>query len=122
MKLTAYVSPDDKALTVSQYLFGSLRRLGRTDAGTLTAEEIEHARRLGVMDMIQVSGTSDFIGHSYFVSNPAVSSDLIGLIRYNLKPGEPGRPLIEIAKLYWRCPPTHRLPRNSAPGGCRRPG
>ena len=104
VRLTVYVSPDDKALTVSQYLFGSLRRLGRTDVATLGDEEVEQARKLGVMDMIQVSGTTDYFGHSYFVSNPAVSSDLIALIRYGLKPGEAGRPLTEIAKPYWRVP------------------
>jgi esterase/lipase superfamily enzyme len=102
VRLTVYVSPDDKALTVSQYQFGSLRRFGRTDVATLGDEEVEQARKLGVMDMIQVSGTTDYFGHSYFVSNPAVSSDLIALIGYGLKPGEAGRPLTEIAKPYWR--------------------
>ena len=32
-------------------------------------------------------------GHGYFANNPAVSSDLIALIRYRLEPGVPGRPL-----------------------------
>jgi len=41
-------------------------------------------------------------GHGYFLSNPAVSSDLVAMIRYGLKPGDPGRPLIEIKGPFWR--------------------
>jgi hypothetical protein len=33
-----------------------------------------------------------------------VSSDLVALIRYGLKPGEPGRPLEEIRRPFWRIP------------------
>ncbi len=36
--------------------------------------------------------------------NPAVSSDLVLMIRYGLKPGEPGRPLEHIGLNFWRVP------------------
>jgi esterase/lipase superfamily enzyme len=108
LQITVYVSPDDKALSLSQYLFGSLRRLGRVDSTMFTPEEIEGLRRLGIIDIVQVSGTTDYFGHSYFTSNPAVSSDLIALIRYGLKPDEPGRPLVEISKPLWRVMPAQR--------------
>jgi hypothetical protein len=51
-----------------------------------------------------VKGTPGFLGHSYFTSDPAVSSDLVALIRYGLKPGQPGRPLEEIRRPFWRIP------------------
>ena len=35
----------------------------------------------------------DFFGHGYFTNDPAVSSDLVSLIRYGLVPGDPGRAL-----------------------------
>jgi esterase/lipase superfamily enzyme len=108
MQLTVYVSPDDKALGLAQYLFGSLRRLGRIDSTMFSAVEIESLRSIGIIDIVQVSGTTDYFGHSYFTSNPAVSSDLIAMIRYGLKPNEPGRPLIEIAKPLWRVTPVQR--------------
>jgi len=101
-RLTVYVSPDDKALSVAQYLFGSLRRIGRIDTTTLSRKDVERIRDLAFVDMIQVSGTTDPFGHSYFTSNPEVSSDVIAMIRYGLKPNEPGRPLVEIAKPLWR--------------------
>ncbi len=104
LHLTFYVSHDDKALSVSQFLFGSLARLGRVDESMFSEEQIERGRRAGIFDIIQVSGTTDLFGHSYFTSNPAVSSDLIALLRYGLKPGEPGRPLVEIARPFWQVP------------------
>jgi hypothetical protein len=52
----------------------------------------------------KVKATPGFLGHSYFTSDPKVSSDLIALIRYGLKPGEPGRPLEEIQRPFWRIP------------------
>ena len=45
-----------------------------------------------------------FLGDSYFTSDPAVSSDLIAMIRYGLAPGAPGRPLEEIQRPFWRIP------------------
>ena len=41
-------------------------------------------------------------GHDYFHSNPAVSSDLIMLMRYQMMPGgEHGRPLGADGKGFW---------------------
>lgn len=102
LSLTAYVSPDDKALSVSRCLFGSLLRLGRLDATELSREEVARIRGSGFVDLIQVSGKTDPFGRSYFTSNPEASSDLTAMIRYGLKPGETGRPLVEIAGLLWR--------------------
>jgi esterase/lipase superfamily enzyme len=102
--ITIYVSPDDKALAASSWLFGSLARLGRFDTATLTPAQIEQLRKTGLFDVIQVRGTGDFFGHSYFTSNPRASADLVALLRYGLRPNEPGRPLEEIEKPFWRLP------------------
>lgn len=105
IRITAYVSHRDKALTLSQYLFGSLVRFGRVDFALLTPEEAKRALGLGyLIDLIEVEGTPGFLGHSYFTSDPQVSADLIALIRYGLRPGEPGRPLEEIRAPFWRIP------------------
>ena len=103
-RLTVYVSPDDKALATSSWLFGSLARLGRLDVAMLTQGQIEQARRLGEVDVIQVRGRTDLFGHSYFTSNPEVSADLIAMLRYGLRPDEPGRPLEEVERPFWRVP------------------
>jgi esterase/lipase superfamily enzyme len=100
--VTLYVSPDDKALSTSGWLFGSIARLGRLDTTMLTPAEIEEIGKLRVVDIIQVSGTTDFFGHSYFISNPRASADIIALLRYGLRPNEPGRPLEQIGGPFWR--------------------
>jgi esterase/lipase superfamily enzyme len=100
--ITLYVSPTDKALTASQFLFGSMIRLGRLDAAQLGEERIARARKATIFDVVSVSGTTDMFGHSYFTSNPEVSSDIIAMIRYGAKPGEPLRPLVEVSRPFWR--------------------
>jgi esterase/lipase superfamily enzyme len=112
LRITVYVSPQDKALTVSEFLFGSLVRLGRLQASTLRKEDVERARKAGFFDVISVSGTTDMFGHSYFTSNPDVSSDLVALIRYDAKPGDALRPLVEVERPFWRVRTPDDAPRN----------
>jgi esterase/lipase superfamily enzyme len=104
--LTVYVSPDDKALATSSWLFGSLARLGRIDASMMSPEQIKLVSELGFFDVIQIRGTTDFFGHGYFRSNPKASADLIAMIRYGLAPNAPGRPLEEVKRPFWRVPET----------------
>jgi esterase/lipase superfamily enzyme len=101
-KVTVYVSPDDKALATSGWLFGSIARLGRLTPEMLTPHDIEQAQTLGLFDVVQVVGSTDLFGHDYFVSNPYVSADIIAMLRYGLKPNEPGRPLEEVQRPFWR--------------------
>jgi esterase/lipase superfamily enzyme len=104
--LTVYVSPDDKALATSGWLFGSLARLGRIEASMLSPEQMKLVDELGFFDVIQIRGTTDFFGHGYFRSNPKASADLIAMIRYGLGPNEPGRPLEKIQGPFWRIQET----------------
>jgi hypothetical protein len=69
-----------------------------------SADQIEAIALLRAVDIIQVRGTTDFFGHSYFVSNPRVSADIVAMLRYELQPNEPGRPLEHIAGPFWRVP------------------
>jgi hypothetical protein len=59
---------------------------------------------LGLFEVIEVRETNCFICHSYFVSNPRVSADIIAMLRYGLAPNAPGRPLIEVQKPLWQVP------------------
>ena len=102
LKLTFYVSRDDKALATSGWLFGSIARLGRIDATMFTSDQIELIGNLDAVDIIEVRGATDFFGHSYFVSNPKVSADIVAMLRYGLRPSEPGRALEQVAGPFWR--------------------
>jgi esterase/lipase superfamily enzyme len=104
LRVTCYVSPDDKALATANWLFGSVTRLGQIDATMLSADQIEAIASLHAVDIVQVRGTTDFFGHSYFISNPQASADLIAMLRYGLRPNEPGRSLEQIAGPFWRVP------------------
>lgn len=102
LRVTLYVSPEDKAIAAASWLFGSIARLGQIDATALSAEQIEAIAALHAVDIIEVRGATDFFGHSYFTSNPGVSADIIAMLRYGLRPNEPGRPLEHIAGPFWR--------------------
>jgi esterase/lipase superfamily enzyme len=109
--LTVYSSPNDRALGLSTFLFGSVARLGQ-----LSAEQALNPRKAGEIwntpafasraDFIEFTGRADFIGHSYFLANPTVDADLVALIRDRLKAGDPGRPLIEIKRPFWQLAET----------------
>ena len=115
LRLTVYMSEGDKALGMAELLMGSLRRMGRVKESMLSKEDLAKSREIaGFATFIEVTDTRDFIGHSYFVSDPAVSADLVALIRYGLGPGDPGRPLEEFSRPFWksrqRVPPATRAP------------
>ena len=106
LRLTVYTSEGDKTVGMSEWLMGSLHRMGRIDEAMLSKEQLTKARPLaGFAAFVQVTQTAGFIGHSYFVSDPAVSADLVSLVRYGLEPGVPGRPLDEISRPFWRISP-----------------
>jgi hypothetical protein len=54
------------------------------------------------VQLIDVNVKTDFLGHSYFVEQPAVLSDLILVLRYDRDPGvEHGGPLVRSAGGFW---------------------
>lgn len=104
-RLTVYSSPEDRALLFSRILFRSRARLGQFDPKKLSQQSQSLYARWERLDFISYEGRrTDPFGHSYFHSNPEVSSDLIELIRYDKKPGDPGRPLERIGLVGWKFP------------------
>ena len=103
---TLYTSSEDKAIGIAEWLFASPR--GR--AGTWTIDELDEAEiarmkaSAGRVNIVDFEGESTGYGHDYFRTNPAVSSDLVLMVRYGLKPGEPGRPLENIGLNFWSLP------------------
>jgi esterase/lipase superfamily enzyme len=110
-----YVCSNDKALGMADWLFSSVSRLGQLNSHAFSPEELHVMRRTKVAQIIdaRVSKLGQF-GHSYFHDSPAVSSDLILMIRYHLQPGEDfGRPLRITKNGFWTIddeypgPPRH---------------
>jgi len=103
---TLYSSPDDEAIGIAEMLFASPRgRLGTVAIGELNEEEIGRMKANAArVTVVNFEGESTGYGHDYFRTNPAVSSDLVLMIRYGFKPGETGRPLEHIGLNFWRVP------------------
>jgi esterase/lipase superfamily enzyme len=104
-RLTIYSSPEDRALLVSKILFRSRERVGQLRPEDVSDRMQRHFEITGRSDLISYQGErTDFFGHSYFTTNPEVSSDLIQLIRYGKQLGEPGRELVKTGRVTWRFP------------------
>ncbi len=108
--MTMYSNPADQALGLSSSIFGSRLRLGQLDLSGWQAKALR-ADPGHLVDLIEVDENTGAFGHGYFLSNPAVGSDLVALIRYGLKPGDPGRPLVQISEAFWRIPEAQVVAR-----------
>jgi esterase/lipase superfamily enzyme len=103
--LTVYTSAEDRALLVSRILFRSRKRAGQLRPEDTPEKGQRYVEAVGRMDVISFEGKrTDFFGHSYFTTNPQVSSDLIQVIRYGRKLGEPRRQLIKTGPITWTFP------------------
>ncbi|MBU2878347.1 alpha/beta hydrolase [Aliiglaciecola lipolytica] len=99
-KITIYTSQEDSALGISQWLTNSLS-FGRLNTKDVNINERNIFNSVGNVSLIKVPKSVNFIGHDYFHSNPAVSSDLINLILFNAEPGSKERPLKRLENNFW---------------------
>lgn len=104
---TLYVSAADKALALSDLLFRGVRRMGQLRPEDLTDEERHHLERVARTQLIDARVPTGLIGHAYFYRHPAVSADLVLLLRYHLEPGSPGRPLHKLGANFWQITPGY---------------
>jgi len=112
-RLTVYASPQDRALLVSRILFRSRSRVGQMRPEDISPKAQQYFETLGRIDLISYEGErTDRFGHSYFTSNPDVSSDLIQMLRYGKNLGEPGRQLVRTGPVTWKFPVTTESPAN----------
>jgi esterase/lipase superfamily enzyme len=102
---TVYTSPADKAIKISEWLYGSVARIGHLDSGVvkskLTDEQMASIEDNTSVQFVEFIGKGDSVGHGYFSSSAAVSSDLIALINTGAKAGSAERPLIRKGAIYW---------------------
>jgi esterase/lipase superfamily enzyme len=102
-RLTIYTSKDDKAIGISSFLFGGLRRLGQAGASAFPERVRKNLKEDSRIAFIEYTGTNTgSFGHDYFRTNPAVSSDLVLTVRYDRNPGaKNGRPLRHKDLIFW---------------------
>ena len=99
---TVYVSPDDKAIGLSSWLFGSVRRVGQLAFRDLGPKIGPAIKEHPILSVVEFDGRTDRRGHGYFLSSPAVLSDFILVLRDGKPPGaEHGRPLLDVPGGFW---------------------
>jgi esterase/lipase superfamily enzyme len=101
-----YLSTQDLALSISRSFMSGTRRLGAP--GEASDQEAEDLRAETVSGFVDVGLAQDragrgLWGHSFWVDNPWVSSDLILALRYALAPAERGL-VREGDELFWSFP------------------
>jgi len=90
--LTVYASTKDKALGVSQWVFGR-ERLGQIVSKDLTEDAAGYLRRnskLVIVNATDTPGADTGNGHAYFRQSPSTSSDILATLMFGLKPEERG--------------------------------
>lgn len=102
-RVTLYVSQTDRALgAASKFIFKGGDRLGHMTAADLSPQQRKSLAMFPQLQIIDANIKSDLIGHAYFHTNPAVSSDLLLVLRDNAGPGaENGRPMIRRDDGFW---------------------
>jgi esterase/lipase superfamily enzyme len=100
-RLTIYVSTKDKALGLAEWLLQAKPRLGHARPEDFSESARQQLALIGKTDIIDSRVKGDRFGHSYYHASPAVSSDIILLLRYNADAGSPQRPLKSVAPNYW---------------------
>lgn len=115
-RFTIYTSTADRAIGWSDRLFDSPKgRIGNLEVENLSPETRAVLKRgnsgISIINFSSASDKSDSVadsfGHSYFRKAPTVSSDLILMLRDDLDPGPPGRPLEDLDYNFWRVPPGY---------------
>lgn len=109
-RLTVYVHEKDRAIGLANWLFEGIRRLGQVRVRDFTAEQRAYMLRAGKVEFIDARVKVGFPGHGYFHSNPAVSSDLLQLLRYDCPAGHALRPLAREQDLLWRITDEYLAP------------
>jgi esterase/lipase superfamily enzyme len=111
-QINIYTSDDDSALGISEWLMNGLR-FGRVDSSDIAMNEKNIFKSVGNVSLIKVAETGGLIGHDYFHSNPAVSSDIIKVIQKYAKPGSKERPLTLLENNFWKLPTDYLKSDNS---------
>ena len=106
-RTTLYVSDVDRAIGISGLLFASFRRIGQLRPEDLTDEQRQHIERVARTHLIDARVPTGFLGHAYFYRHPAVSADLVLVLRDQLEPGSPGRPLRKRGANFWQITPDY---------------
>ncbi|WP_373003095.1 alpha/beta hydrolase [Hyphomonas sp.] len=91
-QINVYLYPDDNALGVARWLFGSLR-FGAARPEQMSRESRAVFQGVKPVYLILVQDAGEYDRHNYFRRHPVVLSDIAITIRTGARPADPERPL-----------------------------
>lgn len=101
--LTVYVSKNDKALSLADWLFQGGQRLGNLMGSNVKSDWQDTLKRLPGSAVVDVKAKTRGLGHAYFIDSPEALSDLILVLRDGRQPGaEHDRPLLRREDGFWQ--------------------
>jgi esterase/lipase superfamily enzyme len=107
-RVTLYINTRDRALAAARGLFKSGQRLGSLDLTELSERQRELVRRADNLDIIAYDGKGGGLFRHGYYDDPAVSADIIMLLRYGWRPGEGERHGLErLGENTWRIDTAH---------------
>jgi esterase/lipase superfamily enzyme len=114
-RMTVYSSPEDKAISIASRLFasprGRLGTLGQEQLSGATLAQVDYSTANVAFVNFKAAAdalfTGENYGHSYFRDAPTVASDVVLMLRDDLDPGAPGRPLVPLGPHFWSVPPGY---------------
>ena len=112
-RVTVYTSLHDRAIGLSSWLFDSVQRAGQVIPNMLSLKQKERLEVLSTVDVVEAKVKTDFLGHGYFHSNPAVSSDLILALQNKVPGPENARPLKSVIEGFWQITDDYPMCNNS---------
>jgi esterase/lipase superfamily enzyme len=87
-RVTVYGYSSDNAMRAANALLRSQLRVGQIQSQELSDEQREMLQQVTNLDIVSYDGrVGGQFGHFYFLQNPAVSSDILALVRFGLPPG-----------------------------------
>ncbi|MCP3902848.1 MAG: alpha/beta hydrolase, partial [Planctomycetes bacterium] len=110
--MTIYTGAGDAALRISANMFKSESRIGQIRPEDMSERQRITARMFAdQFTTVYNPRKTGFLGHAYFLEDPAVTSDLLLLLRDDLRPGaEHGRPLVHDDSGMWVIPRGYPFP------------
>lgn len=109
-QFTVYVSREDEALGLSNWLFSSNRRLGKLRYDDLSEESKQIAKSYSEVSVVDVTAHTTGLGHSYFYDCPYVLSDLVLTIKGETAGEKTRRPLKLLGVPFWELPEGYCCP------------
>ena len=91
-KTTVYMSTEDSALGMSEWVFGR-KRMGQMwteDVSVTVTDELKRIGNLVLIDASGAEGSAGGNGHAYFRKSPWISSDVLTTLIFDLKPEDRG--------------------------------